>query len=72
MKQTKRPKMKYKKAGLWGKILIFLVTMFIFLIVAIKYPGEGKIIISKLYQLLVVMLDFLIELIGQAIKWIAN
>ena len=63
--------MKNKKAGFLGilwKFFIFFIVLFGFLVVAIKYPNEWKIIVSKLYNLTIVLLDLFIELIGWIIK----
>ena len=64
--------MRFKKAGLIGKVLLVSTILFIFLVVSLKYPAEGKIIATKLYTLLIITLDFLIETIGWIIKQIAK
>lgn len=64
--------MRFKKAGLIGKVLLVSTILFIFLVVSLKYPAEGKIIATKLYTLLIITLDFLIETIGWIIKQIAR
>ena len=64
--------MRFKKAGLIGKIFLVSIVLFIFLVISLKYPVEGKIIATKLYTLFIVALDFLIEVIGWVIKQIAR
>ena len=64
--------MRFKKAGLIGKIFLVSIVLFIFLVISLKYPTEGKTIATKFYTLLVITLDFLIETIGWVIKQIAR
>lgn len=61
-----------KKAGFFMKFLFISFILFVFVVILIKYPVEGKIIVGKLYRGFVLLLDLLIEAIGWAIKQLAK
>lgn len=63
--------MNHKKAGLIGKIIFIAIILFIFLVIVIKYPEEGKIIIQKLAKIIGIGIHWLVIIVGWVVKQIA-
>lgn len=63
--------MKNKKSGLIGKIIFIFIILFILLVVVIKYPAEGKVILQKLARVVGIGIHWLVVIIGWVVKQIA-
>ena len=64
--------MKNKRAGLIGKMIFIIIALFIFLVIIIKYPEEGKVIIQKLAKVIGIGIHWLVIIIGWVVKQIAT